>query len=126
MARLESESRSVLSNSYPMDYTVHGILQTRILEWVAFPFSRGSSQPRDQIQVSRIAGRFFISWATREAQKAWWMGEKYKNNYGDRLLIVEAGDVYTRRQRILSSFSGPFSLRDHHSDFTERTISINV
>ena len=40
-------------------------------------------------------------------------GEKYKNNYCDMLLIVEAGDVYTRRQRILSSFSGPFSLRDH-------------
>ena len=36
----------------PMDYTVHGILQARILEWVAFPFSRGSSQPRDQTQVS--------------------------------------------------------------------------
>ena len=35
-----------------MDYTVHGILQARILEWVAFPFSRGSSQPRDQTQVS--------------------------------------------------------------------------
>ena len=52
----------------PMDYTVHGILQARILEWVAFPFSRGSSQPRDQTQVSRIAGEFFISWATREAQ----------------------------------------------------------
>ena len=43
------------------DYTVHGILQARILECVAFPFSRGSSQPRDQIQVSRIAGRFFTS-----------------------------------------------------------------
>ena len=43
----------------PMDYTVHGILQARILEWVAFPFSRGSSQPRDWTQVSRIAGRFF-------------------------------------------------------------------
>ena len=42
-----------------MDYTVHGILQARILEWVAFPFSRGSSQSRDQTQVSRIAGRFF-------------------------------------------------------------------
>ena len=41
---------------YPMDYTVHGILQARILEWVAFPFSRGSSQPRDRTQVSRIAG----------------------------------------------------------------------
>ena len=53
----------------PMDYTVHGILQARILEWVAFPFSRGSSQPRDQTQVSCIAGGFFTSWATREAQK---------------------------------------------------------
>ena len=51
----------------PMDYTVHGILQARILEWVAFPFSRGSSQPRDRTQVSHIAGRFFTSWATREA-----------------------------------------------------------
>ena len=40
----------------PMDYTVHGILQARIQEWVAFPFSRGSSQPRDQTQVSHIAG----------------------------------------------------------------------
>ena len=39
-----------------MDYTVHGILQARILEWVAVPFSRGSSQPRDQTQVSHIAG----------------------------------------------------------------------
>ena len=36
----------------PMDYTVHGILQARILEWVAFPFSRGSSQHRDQNQES--------------------------------------------------------------------------
>ena len=50
-----------------MDYswTVHGILQARILKWVAFPFFRGSSQPRDQTQVSHIAGRFFSSWATR-------------------------------------------------------------
>ena len=45
----------------PMDYTVHGILQARILEWVAFPFSRGSSQPRDQTQVSHTAGGFFTS-----------------------------------------------------------------
>ena len=37
-----------------VDYTVHGILQTRILEWLAFPFSRGSSQPKDRIQVSLI------------------------------------------------------------------------
>ena len=39
--------------------TVHGVLQARILEWVAFPFSRGSSQPRDRTQVSHIAGGFF-------------------------------------------------------------------
>ena len=52
-----------------MDYIVHGILQARILEWVVFPFSRGSSQPRDQTQVSYIAGRFFTSWATMEAQE---------------------------------------------------------
>jgi len=44
-----------------MEYTVHGILQARILEWVAIPFSRGSFEPRDGTQVSRIAGRFFAS-----------------------------------------------------------------
>ena len=55
----------------PMDYTVQGILQARILEQVAFPFSRWSSQPRDQTQISLIAGRFFISWATRKAQEYW-------------------------------------------------------
>ena len=55
----------------PMDYTVHGILQARILERVAFPFSRGSSQPRDWTQVSCIASEFFTSWATREAQEYW-------------------------------------------------------
>ena len=46
---------------------VHGILQARILEWVAFASSRGSSQPRDWTQVSHTAGRFFTSWATKEA-----------------------------------------------------------
>ena len=50
-----------------MDYIVHGVFQARILEWVAVPFSRGSSQPRDQTQVSCTAGGFFTSWATREA-----------------------------------------------------------
>ena len=60
-------NKDVDSNKFsPMDL-VHGILQTRILKWVAFSFSRGSSQPRDQTQVSHIVGRFFTSWATREA-----------------------------------------------------------
>ena len=45
---------------------VHGILQVRILDWVAIPFSRGSFPSRDQIQVSCIASRFFTDWATRE------------------------------------------------------------
>ena len=52
-------------------YTIIGILQARILEWVAFPFSRGSSQPRDRTQVSCIVGGFLTSWATREAQEYW-------------------------------------------------------
>ena len=47
----------------PLDYTVHGILQARVLERVTFRFSRGSSQPRDRTQVSHIAVGFFISWA---------------------------------------------------------------
>ena len=46
---------------HPMDSTVHGILQARILEWVAIPFSREPSQPRDQTQVSCTLGGFFTS-----------------------------------------------------------------
>ena len=50
---------------------VLGILQARLLDWVAIPFSRGYSQPRDQTHVSCTAGRFFTSWATRKAQEYW-------------------------------------------------------
>ena len=58
---IEKESESQLVMSDPMDFTVHGILQARILEWVAFPLSRGFSQPRDRTRVSRIAGGFFTN-----------------------------------------------------------------
>jgi len=51
----------------PPGYSFHGIPQARILEWVAIPFSRGPSQPRDQTQVSCMVGRFLILWATKEA-----------------------------------------------------------
>ena len=51
----------------PPGFFVHGILQARILEWVTISFSRGSSWSRDQTQVSRIGGRGFNLWATREA-----------------------------------------------------------
>ena len=54
-------TQSYLTLYNPKDYIVHGILQARILEWVAFPFPRGSSQPRDGIRVSHIAGRVFTS-----------------------------------------------------------------
>ena len=53
------------------NYTVHKILQDRIQEWVAFLFSRGSSQPRERTQVSHIAGRIFTSWTIGEAQEYW-------------------------------------------------------
>ena len=70
--RTETESHSVVTDSCdPMDYIVYGILQARIPEWVAFPFSRASSQPRDRSQVSCTAGRFFTSSATRKAQEYW-------------------------------------------------------
>ena len=70
----ESVSRSVVSDFLwhmdcsPPGSSVHGISQAKILECVVIPFSRGSSWPRAQIQVSCIAGRFFTIWATREAQ----------------------------------------------------------
>ena len=53
----------------PPGFSVHGILQARILEWVAISFSRGSSQPRDQTRVSHIGGRCFNLWATRLTQQ---------------------------------------------------------
>ena len=52
-----------------MDYMDHGVLQARILEWVAFSFSRGFPQPRDGTQVSHIVCGFFTSRATREVQE---------------------------------------------------------
>ena len=53
----------------PSGSSVHGILWAWILEWVTMPFSKGSSQPRDQTQVSHIAGRFFTVWATKHEWK---------------------------------------------------------
>ena len=67
--RLVAQSCPTLCN--PMDcsspgFSVHGILQARILEWSAMPFFRGFSRPKVQTQVSHIACRFFIIWATRD------------------------------------------------------------
>ena len=84
----------------PTDYTVHGILQARILEWVAISFSRGSFQPRDRTRVALNVGGFFTSWATREAQVRlpcmylyiWEIYHKLHNRYGpseDILTLIQ-------------------------------------
>ena len=67
---LVAQSCLTLCNSKdcsPPGSSVHGILQARILEWVAMPSSRESSWPRDKTRISCIAGRFFTFWATSEA-----------------------------------------------------------
>ena len=61
-----SDSVSPWTLCSPPDSSIHGIFQARVLKWVAISFSRGSSWPRDQTQVSRRAGRCFTVWATRE------------------------------------------------------------
>ena len=55
----------------PPSSSAHGILQVRILEWVAISFSRRSSQPRDWTRIPHTAGGFFTVWTTREAQEYW-------------------------------------------------------
>ena len=65
-------------NCSPLGSSVHGILQARVLEWVAMPFSRGSSQPKDRTWVSCIESRFFTIWATWESRRSrevlrWWV-----------------------------------------------------
>ena len=73
--------------SFPGSW-VHGILQAKILECVAISFSRGSLKPRDQTQVSCIAGRFFTIWATREALLCLY------DRFLLLLLLTERGCIY--------------------------------
>ena len=108
-----AQSCPTLCNS--TDYTVHGILQARILEWVAVPFSKGSSQPRDRTQVSCNAGRFLTSWATRKQgthkwketalvpmeKKSKWSGQKIQS-----ARILPQGKASSRARPCLSSILG--------------------
>ena len=103
----------------PVDYSppsssVHGILQAGKLKWIAIPFSRESSRPRDRSQVSRISGRCFNLWATREALKGYVPGWAQTTN-----LLVNSRTALTdcATERILEwvavSFSrGSFRSRD--------------
>ena len=82
-------------------YTVHGILQTRILEWVAYLFCSGSSQPRDRTGVSCFASRFFTNWAIREALfEHWhcWISTKLNRWVCSSLEKKKKNDVRKKRQ----------------------------
>ena len=85
--------------------SVRGVLQARTLEWVAIPFSRGSSWPRNWTLVFCIAGRFFTVWATREAhypqtRELFWVRlhwaaiQQPLNCYQDTVLMSEAWSSY--------------------------------
>ena len=96
---LVAQSRPTLCD--PMDHSlpssfVHWILQARMLPWVAIPFSRGSSQPRDLTWVSRIGGRYFTIWATRlvlpiYSQVVFWECGKSGETYQAYFFIVILG-----------------------------------
>ena len=74
-------------NCSPPGFSVHGMVQARILEWVAIPLSRGSSQPRDQTLVSCIAGRLFTVWATG---KSFFMAEYYSTVGIDNVSFIHS------------------------------------
>ena len=86
-------TQSCLTLCYRMDCSlpgssVHGILQARILEWFAIPFSRGSSQLRDQTQVSCIWGRFFIIWTTSEVHWEMSLVNNYHHTYKNFFIFL--------------------------------------
>ena len=101
-----NESESEVAQSCPtlcdpMDCSlpgssIHGIFQARVLEWVAISFSRGSSQPRDQIWVSRTAGRRFTIWATTEDKNnfIWWSIFNTASDFEIRFIYLKISHGY--------------------------------
>ena len=93
---LEKTSWDHMDCSLP-GFLVCGIFQARVLEWVAISFSRGSSQPRDWTWVSRIAGRHFTIWATREMLctklfQKWWLEAYEKGHEKQKIIIISYGE----------------------------------
>ena len=99
----------------PMDYTDHGVLQARILERVAFSFSRGSSQPRDRTQVSSIVNGVFTVWAIREAQ--------YPKKHCGIVVVFCTCPWLGTYCSLSGSYQWPYSLADH-ALFNRRVASI--
>ena len=75
------------TNCSPPGFSVHGMVQARILEWVAIPSSRGSSQSRDQTLISGIAGRIFTVWAIG---KSFFMAEYYSTVGIDNVSFIHS------------------------------------
>ena len=105
----------------PTGYTAHGILQARKLEWIAFPFSRGSSQPTDWTQVSCIAGGFFNNWAMGEFSSNdhynYYCGQESLRRNGVAILVnkrvqnAELGCNFKNERMISVRFKGkPFNI----------------
>ena len=91
----------------PMDcslpgFSVHGILQARILEWVAIPFSRKSSLLRDWTRVSWIAGRFFTVWATRGAY--WYVWKYWSRNKQRHTMFMNSKFNMVKKPIVHNSF----------------------
>ena len=102
----------------PPGSSVRGILQARILVWVAIPLSRGSSRPRDWTWVSCIVGRFFTVWATRDAHSA------YHTTPNINLVRL---DVNVAQESIWMSFSGdPMHLFWHGPSMRSRSQALGV
>ena len=135
--RMYAQSHSCLTfdmGCNPPGSSVHGILKARILEWVVISFSRRSSQPRNWTQVSRIAGRFFTSKATREALTFKHMPEKLNFSWwelGGFLGIIYSQSITLQMMRKLTpemwrdlstvtqalDGSGSWVNSPHHSDY---------
>ena len=94
----------------PMDYIVYGIHLARILEWVAFPFSRGSSQPRDHTQVSHIAGRFFTNWAIREALRIGLGLPLFASHYMKKIVLLSL--YWSESHSVMSDSLWPHGLHN--------------
>ena len=101
---------------------VHGILQARVPEWVVFPFSRGSSQPRDGTWVSSITGNLFTIWTTSEVQR---LGLKWNNIFceqGDNLCMsyIKGKWVQSFTFTIFPFFTILRTLEEFHMDYPRR------
>ena len=95
-----TQSCLTLCTSDPMDYSppgssVHGISQARILEWVAIPFSGGSSRPRDQTHISCTSRQILYHWATRKAQLKETTDKKKIANihFNEPITVYESGTL---------------------------------